>query len=221
MHFGFAFTRDALAREPGVAVVQCERSDLAAALADADVAVPLMSALDAGLLARAPRLKLIIQYGVGVEAVDAAAATAAGVWLSNIPSHGTGNAISCAEHALFLMLACLRHHNAMADRCGRQAGGGRPGRLLRAWSGRPRSSVNAAAPAAHSPQYPGAAAGRATGADAVWQDCADHWFWQHCKGAGRAVRRPAAAATSCCCSCFCCSSCRLLLPVPLHASAPR
>jgi phosphoglycerate dehydrogenase-like enzyme len=37
--------------------------------------------------------------------------------VSNIPSGGTGNAISCAEHAIYLMLATLRFHNAMADRC--------------------------------------------------------------------------------------------------------
>jgi phosphoglycerate dehydrogenase-like enzyme len=43
-------------------------------------------------------------------------ATELGIWVSNIPSAGTGNAISCAEHALLLTLATLRHHNAMADR---------------------------------------------------------------------------------------------------------
>lgn len=90
---GFVFTRDALAATPGVEVVQCERGELAAALQSADVAVPLMSRLDARLLAAAPRLKLIIQYGVGVEGVDMQAATAAGVWVTNIPSQGTGNAI--------------------------------------------------------------------------------------------------------------------------------
>lgn len=93
MHMGFVFTRDALASDPGVEVVQCERADLAAALQTADVAVPLMSRLDARLLAAAPRLKLVIQYGVGVEGVDIPAATQAGVWVSNIPSQGTGNAI--------------------------------------------------------------------------------------------------------------------------------
>lgn len=39
-----------------------------------------------------------------------------GIWVSNIPSAATGNALSCAEHAVFLMLATLRQHNAMADR---------------------------------------------------------------------------------------------------------
>ena len=46
-----------------------------------------------------------------------AQASELGVWVSNIPSAGTGNAIGCAEHAMYLMMATLRDHNAMADRC--------------------------------------------------------------------------------------------------------
>lgn len=30
------------------------------------------------------------------------------MWVSNIPSDGTGNALSCAEMAVYLVLACLR-----------------------------------------------------------------------------------------------------------------
>jgi hypothetical protein len=37
-----------------------------------------------------------------------AQATQRGIWVSNIPSAGTGNALSCAEMAVFLMLATLR-----------------------------------------------------------------------------------------------------------------
>lgn len=55
---------------PPSQVVQCDRAQIPAELATADVAVPLMSRLDAPLLRAAPRLKLIIQYGVGVEGVD-------------------------------------------------------------------------------------------------------------------------------------------------------
>lgn len=115
MHYGFVFTREALAGDAGIEVVQCDRADIPAELATADVAVPLMSRLDAPLLRAAPRLRLIIQYGVGVEGVDIPAATELGIWVTNIPSAGTGNAASCAEHAIYLMLAALRQHNAMAD----------------------------------------------------------------------------------------------------------
>ncbi len=35
--------------------------------------------------------------------------------MSNIPSEGTGNALSCAEMAVYLTLACLRSAPSMAD----------------------------------------------------------------------------------------------------------
>ena len=41
-------------------------------------------------------------------------ATARRIWVSNIPSQATGNALSCAEMAIYLTLACLRSANAMA-----------------------------------------------------------------------------------------------------------
>ena len=42
-------------------------------------------------------------------------ATARGIHVSNIPSEGTGNALSCAEMAMYLALACLRSASAMAE----------------------------------------------------------------------------------------------------------
>eukprot|EP00887_Chlorella_sp_A99_P000709 scaffold5.g709.t1 len=114
MHYGYAFTAEALHGEPGVEVVQCTRQDVAEQIRDADVAVPLMSQLDAELLRSAERLKLVIQYGVGVEGIDIPTATELGIWVANIHSAGTGNAISCAEHAIFLMLATLRDTTEMA-----------------------------------------------------------------------------------------------------------
>ena len=115
MHYAYQFTAEELAGEPGVEVVQCEREAVPAELRDADVAVPLMAPLAAAELRAAPRLKLVLQFGVGVEGVDLRAAADLGVFVSNIPSAGTGNAASCAEMALYLMLATLRNANAMAD----------------------------------------------------------------------------------------------------------
>lgn len=65
-----------------------------------------------------------------------AQATELGIWVSNIPSAGTGNAASCAEHAIYLMLATLRYHNAMADRCGGSS---------HSWDAAPQDQVLAAA----------------------------------------------------------------------------
>lgn len=56
-------------------------------------------------LAEAPRLRVVARYGVGVEAVDLGAATARGVVVTNTPG---ANSAAVAEHALALLLACLR-----------------------------------------------------------------------------------------------------------------
>jgi len=42
-------------------------------------------------------------------------ATEQGIWVSNIPSSATGNALSCAEHAIYLMMATLRQQNSMRE----------------------------------------------------------------------------------------------------------
>jgi D-3-phosphoglycerate dehydrogenase / 2-oxoglutarate reductase len=57
------------------------------------------------VLQQAPRLRVIGRAGVGVDNVDTAAATEAGVLVMNTPG---GNAISVAEHTLALMLAMAR-----------------------------------------------------------------------------------------------------------------
>jgi D-3-phosphoglycerate dehydrogenase len=63
--------------------------------------------VDAELLAAAaPRLSVVGVASVGVDRIDVAAATRAGVMVVNAP---TGNTIAAAEHTLALMLALLRH----------------------------------------------------------------------------------------------------------------
>jgi D-3-phosphoglycerate dehydrogenase len=57
------------------------------------------------VLRKAPKLKLIGRAGVGVDNVDLAAATAAGVLVMNTPG---GNAVSVSEHTLALMLSMAR-----------------------------------------------------------------------------------------------------------------
>src|SRR5579875_3074114 len=57
------------------------------------------------LLSQAPKLRVIGRAGVGVDNVDLAAATEAGVLVMNTPG---GNAVSVAEHALALMLSMAR-----------------------------------------------------------------------------------------------------------------
>ncbi|MEW6349686.1 MAG: 2-hydroxyacid dehydrogenase [Thermodesulfobacteriota bacterium] len=76
-------------------------------LASVDVIIPLMFRLDERLLARTSA-GLVQQFGVGLEGVDIAAATARGIMVCNIPADVTPNADSTAEHAVFLMFALAR-----------------------------------------------------------------------------------------------------------------
>ncbi|KAF3772310.1 D-3-phosphoglycerate dehydrogenase [Nymphaea thermarum] len=69
--------------------------------------------LDSGLIAHAKQMKLIMQYGVGLEGVDVEAATRHGIKVARIPGNVTGNSVSCAEHAIYLMLGLLRRQKEM------------------------------------------------------------------------------------------------------------
>lgn len=82
---------------------------------DLDELTPLLAGADAWIagtgpvtdqhLAAAPGLRVIARYGVGVEAVDLAAAQRRGIPVTNTPG---ANADAVADHALGLMLAALR-----------------------------------------------------------------------------------------------------------------
>lgn len=92
---------------PDLEVVDCVPDEVVAAAAEADVLIPLVTRIpDAAL--RAPRLRLIQQYGVGLDGVDLARATEHGVLVANVPSVGTGNAESVAEIAIAHMLMLMR-----------------------------------------------------------------------------------------------------------------
>ena len=62
-------------------------------------------AVDAALIAAGSRLQVIGRAGVGVDNVDLAAATRAGITVVNAP---TGNTIAAAEHTIALLLALAR-----------------------------------------------------------------------------------------------------------------
>lgn len=57
------------------------------------------------VLAEAPRLRVVARAGVGVDNIDLAAATRAGVLVLNTPG---ANAVSAGEHAIALLLALTR-----------------------------------------------------------------------------------------------------------------
>ena len=95
-----------LKAQPGWDVIVSNPKEYAQHLPDAD-ALFVRSAVkvNAEVLAKAPKLKVIGRAGVGVDNVDIPAATAAGVLVMNTPG---GNAVAVAEHTLGLMLSMAR-----------------------------------------------------------------------------------------------------------------
>lgn len=61
--------------------------------------------VDAELLARMPRCRVIVRAGVGFDAIDLAAAGARGIPVCNVPDYGTSEV---ADHAIALLLALCR-----------------------------------------------------------------------------------------------------------------
>ncbi|HTU80768.1 MAG TPA: hydroxyacid dehydrogenase, partial [Candidatus Acidoferrales bacterium] len=100
----------AVLERAGIDVVSCVGAPPAAlheALRDArGLIVRSETRVDDRLLAIAPRLEVVARAGVGVDAIDVAAATAAGIVVVNTPS---ANTIAATEHTFALMLAALRH----------------------------------------------------------------------------------------------------------------
>lgn len=103
--------RSALAEVADTAGVQAmvvdEEDDVAFAreIADAQVLLHVLKPVTAGMLASAPRLRLVQKLGVGVNTIDLEAARARGISVANMP--GT-NSQAVAEMTLALMLAALR-----------------------------------------------------------------------------------------------------------------
>ena len=62
-----------------------------------------------------PKLFFVQLTSAGYEGIDIAAATDLGIWVSYAPSGETGNAISVAEWAVFLMIGASRRLRPMLD----------------------------------------------------------------------------------------------------------
>jgi D-3-phosphoglycerate dehydrogenase len=93
--------------QAGWNVIVSNPKEYAPHLAEAEALVVRSAVqVNAAVLEKAPKLRVIGRAGVGVDNVDLDAATAAGVVVMNTPG---GNAISVAEHTLALMLAMARH----------------------------------------------------------------------------------------------------------------
>ena len=92
---------------PDDEIVCCGPEEITTVGKDADVLIPAITLLGEAELSL-PRLKLVQQFGAGLDAVDIPAASKNGVYVANVPAAGTGNAESVAEVAVMLMLTLAR-----------------------------------------------------------------------------------------------------------------
>lgn len=95
-----------LKEQSGCEVVVSNPREYTHHLADCDALIVRSAVkVTADILSQAPKLRVIGRAGVGVDNIDLAAATAAGVLVMNTPG---GNAVSVAEHTIALMLSLAR-----------------------------------------------------------------------------------------------------------------
>lgn len=78
---------------------------VADAIADADAALVRESPVTAEAIGQARRLRAIVRYGIGIDNVDRAAASARRIYVANVPDYGTEDV---SDHALALLLAVVR-----------------------------------------------------------------------------------------------------------------
>ncbi len=115
--------------EPGVTVevlMDTSPEAIARTMPTADALIVRMHKCDRAFLDQCTRLKILARHGVGYDSVDVPALTERGIPLTITPE---ANAVSVAEHALMMMLACARKLTAY-DANLRQAKplwGGQPG----------------------------------------------------------------------------------------------
>jgi D-3-phosphoglycerate dehydrogenase len=94
---------------PGVEFILRGRCDtpekVLAAVRDADAALCGGEPYTREVFANAPRLKVVVRYGIGVDTIDLEAATEYGVMVANFPDFCIEEV---ANHALVLILACAK-----------------------------------------------------------------------------------------------------------------
>jgi phosphoglycerate dehydrogenase-like enzyme len=82
-----------------------EPAEVAELVRDAVAVIASGEPFDRSVFGAAPALRVIVRTGVGVDAIDLDAATAAGVAVVTLPG---ANHETCADHTLALMLAAIR-----------------------------------------------------------------------------------------------------------------
>ena len=100
---------------PDHRVRTCPEAEVAEYAGDAAVLLPARAIIDATVLDASPKLRLVQQPGVGLDAIDVAAANARGVRVANVPSADGGLAQAVAEMALFLLIGGGRRYPRLLE----------------------------------------------------------------------------------------------------------
>ena len=79
---------------------------------DAEVIVTGFSKIDKKIVDACPNLKLVHQTGIGVDNVDVGYCTSKSIYVANVP---LANAVSVAEHTLFLILYLAKNLKAISS----------------------------------------------------------------------------------------------------------
>lgn len=81
------------------------RAERDRSLAEADAILCDSYPVTAEIMAQAPRLRIVSVYGIGYDSVDVTAASARGIWVTNVPGFCANEV---ADHTLALLLAASR-----------------------------------------------------------------------------------------------------------------
>jgi phosphoglycerate dehydrogenase-like enzyme len=93
---------------PGARLEMIDAAELRKHGFSAQVLIPAMTLIDADLMDRIEGLRLIQQWGAGLEGVDIEAATRRRIAVANVPTAGSGNAESVAEWCVMAAIAVSR-----------------------------------------------------------------------------------------------------------------
>jgi D-3-phosphoglycerate dehydrogenase len=82
-----------------------DRATLLEGTRDADALLVVMEDIDAGVIANLEHCRSITRFGIGYDTIDVPAATAAGIWVTNVPD---ANYREVAVHAVAMALSLTR-----------------------------------------------------------------------------------------------------------------
>ena len=106
----FNSIRDCLSEYANIIVKQVDVNKNIERIEKCDVLIPAMTPINKDIINRAKHLKLIQQWGAGLEGIDIDAATKRGIAVANVPTNGTYNAESVAEWSVMAAIAISRSY---------------------------------------------------------------------------------------------------------------